>query len=330
VTGREAAVPAGARFGAASLRVLLSRYGVWLAILALVVIAAILSPAFLTPINLLNVVRQASVVGIAAVGLTFVVLVRGVDVSIAGVITATATLAAAIMAGSDANIPLAVGACLAFGLAVGLFNGLLVIRNVHPFILTLGVGVVLLGATQFYTGGTSLGIPAPSFRTVLNARIEVVPVLALVFLVIGALGIALVRFTRFGHRLVLVGANPRAAFLSGVRVNGYIVAAYALSGLTASLAGLALLARSGPPSNFTGMGLEFEALAAVILGGTTFAGGVGGVGGSIAGALAIGLAFNLVNILGLPFSAQQLVRGGVIIVIASVYAIAQRSGAEGR
>ena len=313
----------------AILRAALTRQIVWIAILVLIVSAALLSPAFLTPINLLNVVRQASVVGIAAVGLTYVVLVRGVDVSIAGVITAAATLAAGIMNGSDANIPLAVGAAVALGLAVGLFNGVLVTRNVHPFILTLGVGVALLGATQLYTGGTSLGNPAPSFRAVLNARIDAVPVLAVVFLAIGAVGIAVLRWTRFGHRLVLVGANPRAAYLSGIRVHAHTIAAYAISGFTASLAGLALLARSGPPSNFTGMGLEFEALAAVILGGTTFAGGIGGVGGSMAGALALMLAFNMVNILGFPFSAQQLVRGAVIIVIAAIYAMTQREVTEG-
>jgi ribose transport system permease protein len=313
----------------ALLRTTLTRQIVWIALLALVVVASLLSPAFLTPVNLLNVVRQASVVGIAAVGLTCVVLVRGVDVSIAGVITASATLAAGIMNGSDGNIPLAVAASIVLGLGVGLFNGVLVTRNVHPFILTLGVGVALLGVTQLYTGGTSLGDPAPSFRSVLNARVGPMPVLAMVFLAIGAIGILVLRWTPFGHRLVLVGANPRAAYLSGIRVDAHTIAAYVISGLTAGLAGLALLARSGPPSNFTGMGLEFEALAAVILGGTTFAGGIGGVAGSVAGALALVLAFNIVNILGFPFSAQQLVRGAVIIVIAAIYAMTQREVTEG-
>jgi ribose/xylose/arabinose/galactoside ABC-type transport system permease subunit len=308
-----------------TLRGFLMNHAVWLSLLALIIIAALLSPAFLTPTNVFNVIRQASVVGIAAIGLTFVILVRGVDVSVAGVITAVATLAAGVMAGADANIPLAVALSVAFGLAVGLFNGALAIRNVHPFILTLGVGVVLLGATQLFTGGTSLGIPAPGFRTVLNMRLGPVPVLAIAFLTLAAIGIAVHRWTVFGHRLVLIGANPRAARLSGVAADRYIVAAYATSGVTAALAGLALLARSGPPSNFTGMGLEFEALAAVILGGTTFAGGVGGVGGSVAGALTLAVAFNVVNILGFPFSAQQIIRGGVIVIVAAAYSITRRN-----
>jgi len=304
-----------------------ARIGLVLAIVGLCLVAGWLSPGFLTPNNLLNVVRQASVVGVAAIGLTFVVLVRGVDVSVAGVITVVATIATGVMNGSDANIPLAVAVAIVLGLAIGTFNGLLASRGVHPFILTLGVGVALLGLTQLFTGGTSLGNPAPSFRSVLNARIGPVPVLAIVFFVLAGIAALVHGRTTFGRRIVLVGANPLAARLSGVSVNRYVILAYATSGLTAALAGLVLLARSGPPSNFTGMGLEFQALAAVILGGTSFAGGKGGVWGSVAGALAMALALNLVNILGLPFSAQQIVQGAVIILIAAAYAAVRKESA---
>lgn len=303
-----------------------ARYAVWLLIPGLVAIAAVISPAFLTPTNLLNVVRQSAVVGVAAVGLTFTVLIGGVDVSVAAVITAGATAAAAVMNGNDSNIILGMAAALAVGLSIGLVNGILADRGIQPFILTLGIGVLVLGATQLFTGGTALGVPAPWFRSVFNGRIGEVPVLALVFLATALAGVAVHRFSRFGRRVMLIGANPVAARLSGVRTSRYVIGAYVLSGLTASVAGLVLLARAGPPSNFTGMGLEFQALAAVILGGTSFAGGRGSVEGSVAGALAMGLAFNLVNIVGLPYSAQQIVQGATIVLIAAAYALARHEG----
>ena len=152
------------------------------------------------------------------------------------------------------------------------------------------------------------------------------PTLGVIFLALAAAGIAIERTTTFGARLFLVGANPRAATLSGVRVNAVVIGAYAASGLTASLAGLAFLARSGPPSTFTGMGREFQVLAAVVLGGTTFAGGVGGVAGTVAGAFALAVSFNLVNIIGLATGGQLIVQGAVIVGVASLYSLLRPRG----
>jgi ribose transport system permease protein len=302
-----------------------SSLGLWLALLAIIAVAAWLSPGFIQPINFFNVVRQASVVGIAAVGVTLVMITGGVDLSVGAVISFSSVLAATLMAGDAANIPLAVAAALLMGLVVGFANGILVARWKLPaFILTLGTATVVLGIAQLYTGGTAAGIVAPEFRQVLNARIGPVPVLVIVFGLVVLAGLFVQNGTTLGRRLYLVGANRSAARLTGIPVQRTLVAAYTISGFTAALAGLALLARSGVSSTFAGQGFEFDALAAVILGGTTFEGGRGGIGGTLAGVLILTATFSLVSILGLDFNMELIVKGAIIFGTAALYVLARR------
>jgi ribose/xylose/arabinose/galactoside ABC-type transport system permease subunit len=221
------------------------------------------------------------------------------------VIVFGSVLAATIMDGQDANIPIACAVVLLMGMLVGLANGLIVARwRVPSFILTLGMATVISGVTQMYTGGTAAGEVAPGFRAVFNGRIGVVPVLTLVFGAVILAGLLVQTRTVLGRRTYLVGANSRAALLSGVGVTGTRVAVFAISGLCASLAGLALLARSGVSS--------------------TFAGGRGGIGGTVAGVLILAVSFNLVNILGLPIDMELLVKGAIIFGVAALHVAAQR------
>jgi ribose/xylose/arabinose/galactoside ABC-type transport system permease subunit len=302
-------------------RRMLDRAAIWLVLLLLLAIAALLSEAFLRPNYLLNIVRQAAPVGIAAVGVTLVMIAGGVDLSVGAIISLSAVVAAVLMEGSAANLPLALAATLLVGGAIGLANGLLIAYNrVSPFILTLGMAIAVYGLTQIYSGGTARGVAAPGFREFFNHRLGgLVPVLALAFALIAGLGIWLQRATRFGRSLYLIGSNPAAARLAGLPIATVTVAAYVLSGLAAALAGIALLARSGVSSTFAGRGLEFDVLAAVVLGGTTFEGGRGGIGGTIAGLLVLVIAFNLVNILGLDYNAQLIVKGAIIIAASALY-----------
>ncbi len=317
--------PAPTSVPAARSRVRIGNLGLWLGLLAIVVFAGVMSPGFLTPISLFNVLRQASVVGIASVGVTLVMITGGVDLSIGAVIVFGSVLAASVMDGQDANIPMACGAALLMGLTVGMLNGAILTRwKVPAFILTLGMATVISGVTQLYTGGTAAGEVAPAFRQVVNGRVGVVPVLAILFGVVIVVGLVIQDRTTLGRRIYLVGANARAAHLSGVPVDQTRIAVFALSGMGAAIAGLALLARSGVSSNFAGQGFEFDALAAVVLGGTTFRGGRGGIGGTIAGVLILATSFNLVNILGLPFNMELLVKGGIIFGVAALQVASQR------
>jgi ribose transport system permease protein len=302
-----------------------STVGLWLALLVIILVIAWISPGFVQPVNFLNVIRQASVVGIAAVGVTLVMITGGVDLSIGAIISFASVLAASLMDGQASNIPLAVTAALLMGGAVGFANGVLVGRWKLPaFILTLGTATVVTGLTQLYTGGTAAGVVAPEFRQIFNARIGAMPVLVIVFALVVIVGLAIQNRTALGRRFYLVGANQVAARLAGVPVQRTLLAAYVISGLTAALAGLALLARSGVSSTFAGQGFEFDVLAAVILGGTTFEGGRGGIGGTLAGVLILAMTFSLVSVLGLDFNLELIVKGGIIFGAAALQVMAQR------
>jgi ribose/xylose/arabinose/galactoside ABC-type transport system permease subunit len=299
----------------------LERHAIWVVLVGLLGVAVLLSDAFLQPNYLFNMVRQAAPAGIAAVGVTLVMIMGGVDLSVGAVISLSAVVAAVLMDGRAGNIAPALGATLLIGAAIGLANGLLLAYNrVSPFIVTLGMAVAVYGLTQIYSGGTARGVVAPGFRELFNYRIGgLVPVLALLFLGVAAAGALVQRTTRYGRSLYLLGSNPRAARLAGLRVERLTVATYTVSGLLAAVGGLALLARSGVSSTFAGRGFEFEALAAVVLGGTTFEGGRGGIGGTVAGIFVLFVAFNLVNIVGLNYNVQRIVEGAIIIVASAAY-----------
>ncbi|WP_119268570.1 ABC transporter permease [Taklimakanibacter deserti] len=300
---------------------LAARYAIFVVLILVYGLAILVSEAFLQPSYLFNVMRQVAPIGIAAIGVTFVMIVGGVDLSIGAVISLTSVLCAVQMNGDAGNLPLAVIVACAAGILIGTLNGLAcAFTRVSPFILTLGTGIAVLGLTQIYSGGTARGIVSPGFREFFNYRIfGTVPVLALAFLGLAAVGLILQKTTLFGRRLYLIGSNRSAARLSGLPVARTIVLAYALSGFFGALAGIALLARSGVSNTLSGQGLEFQVLAAIVLGGTTFEGGRGGIAGTVAGVLVLVIAFNLVNISGLPYHMQLVVMGVIIILASAVH-----------
>jgi ribose/xylose/arabinose/galactoside ABC-type transport system permease subunit len=294
---------------------------IWIVLAAMLAAAAILSPGFVNPAYLANIVRQAAPVGIAAVGVTLVMILGGVDLSVGAIISFAAVLCAVQMDGSMDNIALAVALTLLVSATIGMANGLLIAFNrVSPFILTLGSALAVYGLTQVYSGGTARGIVAPGFREFFNLRLGgFLPVLALGFVALALVADLTLRITRCGRSLYLVGSNGPAAALVGLPIARLTVATYTISGLFAGLGGIALLARSGVSSTYAGRGLEFDALAAVVLGGTTFEGGRGSVAGTVAGVLVLFVAFNLVNMLGLNYNSQLIVKGLIIIAASAAY-----------
>ncbi|MBN9068894.1 MAG: ABC transporter permease [Rhizobiaceae bacterium] len=297
------------------------RYAIFFVLAVIYVAGLAVSPAFAEPNYILNILRQITPVGIAAVGVTFVMILGGIDLSVGAVISLTSVLTATVMAGDVANLAPAILLACAVGLCIGLINGIIVaFSRASPFILTLGMGVAVVGLTQMLTGGTAKGIVSPGFREFFNFRVGgLLPNLAIAFLLLVAIGLFIEKATIFGRQLFLVGTNRATAVLSGLAVRRVTIAAYAISGLFGALAGIALLARSGVSSTVAGQGLEFQVLAAVVLGGTTFEGGRGGIAGTVAGVLVLAIAFNLVNIAGLPYQMQLLVMGFIIILASALY-----------
>jgi len=301
--------------------------GVWAALALLVVVASALSPYFFSLNNFLNILNQSSVVGITAMGVTLVMITGGVDLSVGSVISLSADICATVMNGSDRRIVLAVALSVGAGAAVGFVNGVLVAkRNLPSFILTLGTAAAVQGLGLLYTGGTASGAVAPWFQSAIGGRPwGHIPGVVPVFVVVAAAGLLIQKTSAFGSRLYLVGSNIRAAYLSGIAVDRVLILAYTLSGATAGIAGVVLLARVGVSSAFAGQTYTFDSLAAVLLGGTTFQGGRGGIVGTLAGVLILVVAFNLVNILGLNFNLQLVLKGVIIIGAATLYRLLNRA-----
>jgi ribose/xylose/arabinose/galactoside ABC-type transport system permease subunit len=304
------------------LRDALARWAILVVLALLYGVAIALSDAFLEPAYVGNILRQAAPVGIAAIGTTLVMILGGVDLSIGAIISFSAVFCAVTMGGVADNAGFAVAATLVVAASFGAVNGALVLLGPgSSFILTLGSALALYGGTQLYSGGTARGIVAPGFREFFNHRIgEVLPVLALSMLGLAAAMELVLRTTRFGRQIYLIGSNREAARLAGVPVAGVTFACYVISGLFAGLGGIAMLARSGVSSTFTGRGFEFDALAAIVLGGTVFSGGRGTVTGTVAGTLVLFIAFNLVNIVGLNYNLQLVLKGAIIIAASAAYA----------
>ncbi|HET9553501.1 MAG TPA: ribose ABC transporter permease [Anaeromyxobacteraceae bacterium] len=291
----------------------LSRWGILLALLALGAALSLLSPTFLTASNLLNVLRQISVNGLLAFGMTTVILSAGIDLSVGSVLAVSGAVAAGLAAGGW-PAGLAMAAALLSGVAMGLFNGLFVaLFRIAPFIVTLGGLTIFRGVALVYTDGRPItGLP-PAFDALGNGVLLGVPAPALVMLSFLALTHALLRFTALGRAVYAVGGNEEAARLSGLPVPGVKLFAYGYAGLASALGGLVLTGRLNSAQPTAGAGFELDAIAAVVVGGTSLFGGRGGVAGTFLGAAIIGVLNNGMNLLDVSAFYQQIVKGGVIL-----------------
>lgn len=301
------------------LRSLLTEHGIYLALLILVLISAMLSPAFFKLSNLLNVLRSAAVLGVVSIGQTYVILGGGIDLSVGATMGTVAIAISEITRGSNDNVVLGIFACLVIGMVIGLANGLLITkRNIPPFVATLGMLIFVEGARLAYTQGIISGRPAPFIRELAAIKgYFPVPLVILAVLVIIA-GIVLYR-TPFGRRLYATGGNRNAALFSGVRVHNIMISTYMISGLFAAIAGLVLSGYIGYGDRYLGRGFDLDSIGATIVGGTSFVGGSGGIGGTIAGVLLITTLFNIVLILNLPVEVQLIIKGLVIIGAVMIY-----------
>lgn len=301
--------------------------GPWLILVVLIVVAAALSPNFLDPTNLRNILRQAAPLAIVALGQTLVILIGGIDVSVGSVISLTTVIGGSVMADSNARILPTVLTVLGLGLIVGLFHYLLIVRiGTDAFVTTLGTLLALEGLNLIYTGGAPRSNVTDEFRQLAEGTVVGVPVVIPLVALLAAGLWFLLRRTGFGRRIYAVGGNAAAASLSGVRSSRIQGATYVICSLLAVVAGLVLLARIGTGATLAGEGLELDSIAAVLIGGTAFGGGKGGVGGTVAGVLILTILFNIFNLLAISRFAHLIIKGVVIIVGIAMYS--RRSAPE--
>jgi ribose transport system permease protein len=251
--------------------------------LVLIGIGELLSPGFATADNILQLLKLASYLGLAAIGQTVVMLTGGIDLSIAWVLTGSAVVFTALCQGQDANIPIAAAGAVSVGLVVGAINGFGVVKlRISPIVMTLAMNNIMLGATLIYTGGTPSGAPSPAVRALATGNWGPVPAMMVVWALISVATIVSIRCTRGGRMLLGVGENPRVSYLTGIRNDWVVMTAYIICGVSASVTGILFAGFSG--SSFLGMGDQFvlPTVAAVVLGGTSMFGGRGGYGGTAA------------------------------------------------
>lgn len=289
-----------------------------IALFSLIFVVSLLSPNFLTADNLLNILRQASVNAIIAVGMTIVILTAGIDLSVGSVLALSGAIVATLI-GMDVPVVVALPVALIAGAALGAISGIIVAKGkVQAFIATLVTMTLLRGVTMVYTDGrpvpTGFSDTADSFTWLGTGYVLGIPVpvwlMAIVF--IGAW--YLLNHTRFGRYIYAVGGNESAARLSGIAVDKVKIAAYAICGSMAALAGIIVTARLSSAQPTAGMGYELDAIAAVVLGGTSLMGGKGRIIGTLIGALIIGFLNNALNLLDVSSYYQMIAKASVILL----------------
>jgi ribose/xylose/arabinose/galactoside ABC-type transport system permease subunit len=290
-----------------------ARYGIYLLLVALTAFAAGMSPEFATTGNLVNLVNQSAALAILAIGQTFVIAAGLIDLSVGQLLGLVAVVACDLMGGAQTMVLPAVLLALAIGGGVGLVNGVLYRwLRIHPLILTFGMLSVLQGAIFTYTD-QSIGQAAPAVLWFAGGSIAGIPC-ALILVAVAGLGAhRLLKGTRFGLHLRAVGANDENARRAGVRVQQINVVAFVLSGLSASVAGLILAGRLGTGYPNAGNGYELDAIVAVVLGGTSFAGGRATIAGTLAAVLALSLISNLLNLMEVSTFVQMVIKGGIVV-----------------
>jgi len=298
-----------------------------LGLFLLFVVLSVASPYFLTRDNLLNVLRQSTINAILALGQLVVIITAGIDLSIGSVVGLTIVILTLLM--RHGAPPLAAASItLALGTLIGLGNGLLLTRLKlpHPFISTLGTLNVARGAALLLAGGVPISGLPPGFREVVAGAALGIPMPVVVAALAYAATHVFLSRTVYGRDLYAIGGNREAARLCGIPVDRRLNLAYALSGAAAALAAIVLAARMNSGFPLAGTGAELDAIAAVIIGGASFFGGVGTVGGTLIGALIIGFLRNGLNLLDVSAFWQMIVIGVVIVVAVWIDVLRQRVG----
>jgi len=295
-----------------------------LILLILCLAIGLLIPEFLTANNLLNVLRQVSITGMIAVGMTFVIITGGIDISV-GAIVALCGVVVALALKAEVGVALSIVAALAAGAAAGLANGVLVTHvRISPFVATLGTMSVFRGLTLITANGQAIWELPKSFIAIGTGYTFGIPNPVIIVLALFLAGHVLLRNFTFGRHVLAVGGDEDASRVSGINVQRVKLLTYALSGLVCGLAGIVLAARLGSGQPSIGVGFELTVIAAVVIGGTSLSGGRGSVFGTLIGALILGVVGNALNLWGVAGFYQTVVSGAIVLLAAGSDALRNR------
>ncbi|GBG55363.1 ribose ABC transporter permease [Sporomusaceae bacterium FL31] len=302
----------------------IGKLGPLLGLVILSIVLTFLSDRFLTVDNLLNVTRQVSINAIISVGMTLVILTGGIDLSVGSILAFSGSITAGLLAGGQ-TLSLAVFLGLIVGAGLGFINGILITRaGIPPFIATLGTMTTARGFTLVYTDGRPITGMDEVFRFLGGGYIASIPVPVIIMAVIFIAAYIMLKQTKFGRYIYAIGGNEEAARLSGINTKRVLTSVYTLGGLLAGFSGVIMASRLNSAQPTAGIGFELDAIAAVVLGGTSLSGGVGTIAGTLIGAMIIGVLDNGLNLLNVSSFYQQVAKG--VVILLAVYVDKKRKG----
>lgn len=290
--------------------------GTIVALIILIVFVSVLNPAFLQVNNLLNLMRQLIINGFIALGMTFVILTGGIDLSVGSTLALTSAIFAGLLQGGMPTI-LAILISLGLGLILGLLNGILITKGkLAPFIVTLATMTIFRGLTLVYMDGRPIAGPKDdfAFQFLGKGQFFGIPLQVILFIITYLILWILLTKTSYGRKIYAVGGNEKASFISGIKIDKIKILVYVISALMAVLSGLVLTSRLNSAQPTAGSAYEMDAIAAVVLGGTSMTGGSGSLTGTLIGILILGVLNNGLNLLGVSSFYQQIVKGVVILI----------------
>lgn len=305
---------------------LLRELSIPLILLGLVVFFSFSTEGFLTVSNLLKVVNEAAVVGTLALGMTFVLILAGVDLSVGSTVSLTTVVLSFLLVDLGLPIALALLLVLLVGCIVGTINGLLIANTgVPPVLVTLGMLYIVQSVAFYITEGATISLAQfDALAYFGQGNLGIIPVPVILLLALTLVCYLLLSYTSFGRKVLAIGNNRRASALMGLDVTSHIVGVYLMMGLLASIAGLIVAGRLAAASSEAGLDLELSAIAAAVLGGASLSGGSGSVTGTLAGALILSVLFNGLILMGVPFFYQLVLTGVVLILALAVNEALQR------
>ncbi|HEY8889097.1 MAG TPA: ribose ABC transporter permease [Clostridium sp.] len=293
---------------------LLTKYRTLTVLILMLLVATFLSDAFLSVGNIFNVLRQVAIVAIVAAGMQFVILTGGIDLSVGSILAFAGAISASVMVKTN-SLFLAIVVALLVGAALGLFNGVFITKgDIPPFIVTLASMTLVRGCVLVFTDGSPIPVESSAYMFIGKGRILGMPfpiiILALTFLI----GFLILKYTKFGRNVFSLGGNREATRLSGINIKKTETIVYVIAGLLAGLTGLILTARLGSAQPTAGTGYELDAIAAVILGGTSLSGGQGAIFPTVVGALILGVLDNILTLMNVSPYVGSIAKGIVILL----------------
>jgi ribose transport system permease protein len=297
--------------------------GIYALLLFVIIMFIIVSPGSFSPAHLLNILRQATPLGIVAIGQTLVLLIGGIDLSVGAVISLVNVVAASMMMGNNGNIGVTVLITLLISAGIGFINGYTILKvKIPPFLVTLAMSLVIEGGYMVYTKGSPKGNIAEGFRFISDGWLGPIPIAGLIWLGIWSLLAFFLYRVTWGRKVYAIGGNQKAAYLSGVKTNTVIITTYVLSSVLAGIAGLMISAFIGVASVGVGNLYTLNSIAATVVGGTAFTGGSGGLAGTFAGVLIMSLLQSMMTMMNIPEAGKFVSQG---LIIAIMVAINQRN-----